>query len=203
MTGSKKCAKQQRELEVLSVQLQQKVTFRRAIQIINGESETQNALKPEFAKRFDYQMSETDKALKKALIHYLGKKPKCIRSKGTDTFSIEITTREESEKLRQMTTIMNCKTKTAESRDRKIKALIYVKEYNMSDFEGYKKGLIAQFSFQDVIEAQWIKSKNDKAKPLLRTITGPNMPNFIQLPGEQDKTRLFEYKDRPMLCQKC
>ena len=209
MAGSKECAKQQREIDLISVQLQQKVTFRRALQILEGESETQKVVQEEFVRRFDCQMSESDKkkfspwALEKAFTNYLNSKPKCIRTKGKDTFTVEISTKEDSDMMRRLTTIMNCAINTAESRDRQVRALMYVKEYSMIDFEGYKKGLLAQYGFQDVIEASWIKVKSGKAKALLVSMNGTEWPTFIELPGEQEKTRLYEYKDRPMLCQKC
>ena len=34
---------------------------------------------------------------------------------------------------------------TLQNRDRELKALVYIKEYNMIDFESFKKGLISQF----------------------------------------------------------
>ena len=29
------------------------------------------------------------------------------------------------------------------------------------------------------------------------------LPNFIRIPGEAERTKVYEYKDQPMLCKKC
>ena len=54
-----------------------------------------------------------------------------------------------------------------------------------------------------LILALWIKTKNDSSKPLLVSVSGNDLPSYIELPGEQDKTKVYEYKEKPQLCQRC
>ena len=53
------------------------------------------------------------------------------------------------------------------------------------------------------MEATWIKVKDDRTKPLLIHLSGSEMPSYIDLPGEQEKTRVYEYRERPKVCRKC
>ena len=29
------------------------------------------------------------------------------------------------------------------------------------------------------------------------------LPEFVRIPGEAERTRVYEYKDKPMMCRKC
>ena len=172
--GSKDCSKQQRECETLKIQMQQKVTFCTARQIQAGESEKELVLKEEVVRRFECSMSEADRkkfslwSLEKSIENYIGAKPRSIRAKSKETFTVKISTKVESERMKGMRTINGCKVTTTVSKDRQIRAIIYEKKYNMIEFEAYKKGLMEQFGFQDVVEASWIKVKNVNTKPLLK-----------------------------------
>ena len=35
------------------------------------------------------------------------------------------------------------------------------------------------------------------------TFKSDKLPEYIRIPGEADRTRVYEYRDRPMLCKKC
>ena len=207
--GSQECSKHQRESDLLDIQRKQKVTFKRARQIQIGESETTSTWSEDFEKRFECLFSEADRkkftpwSLEKGVESYLKRKPKSIRAKGKEGFIVEIETKTESELMKNMKEIYGYEVKTTVSKDRLRRVLLYVKEYNMMDFETYKKGLMEQFGFQDVVEATWIKTKNDSSKPLLVSVSGNDLPSYIELPGEQDKTKVYEYKERPQLCQRC
>ena len=82
-----------------------------------------------------------------------------------------------------------------------IKGLVYVYGYNLSDFEAFKRGLIKQYGLQDVIEASCIKPReNGKAKLLLLSFP-KELPKYLDIPGEVMRTKVFEYKQRPMMCR--
>ena len=56
---------------------------------------------------------------------------------------------------------------------------------------------------QEVVEPNWIKPRgNSKAKPLLLSFQR-ELPYFMDLPGEMMRTRVHEYKQRPMMCKNC
>ena len=83
------------------------------------------------------------------------------------------------------------------------KGFVYIYGYNMVDFESFKEGLTKQYGLSSVIEATWIKSKRaNSAKPLL--LTFPNeLPLYLDIPGEMMRTKVLEYKQRPLICRKC
>ena len=62
---------------------------------------------------------------------------------------------------------------------------------------------MSQFGLREVIEASWIKVKNNRTNPLLLHLKGNKIPTYLEIPGEQDKSRVYEYKYRPSMCQKC
>ena len=35
------------------------------------------------------------------------------------------------------------------------------------------------------------------------TFVNDKLPEFIRIPGEAERTKVYDYKDRPMLCKKC
>ena len=104
------------------------------------------------------------------------------------------------EKLKDLN---GCKVDIQQNVDRELKALVYMKEYNMIDFESFKKDLMSQFGLLEVIEALWIKVKYDRTKLLLLHLKGNERPIYLEIPGEQDKSRVYEYKNRLSICQKC
>lgn len=183
--------------------------MRRAQQIVSGEQENFESTTKDGSIKFDCRMSEENKrkfspwASQKSLTTYLGRKPKCIRSKGKDTFVVEVEGRDGNDKMNQLAIINDCPVEVEEGKDSFIKALVYVNEYNMSNCESYKGKLIELFNLKDVVEANWIKSKHNQTKPLLISFRGSAVPGYIDIPGEQAKTKVYEYKQKTMLCFKC
>ena len=81
--------------------------------------------------------------------------------------------------------------------------LIYVYEYDLSEFEEFKTGLMADYNMKDVQQAFWIKPRNPISKPIILTIKEKTVPEYIEIAGEQAKTKVYEYISSPMMCQKC
>jgi len=52
-------------------------------------------------------------------------------------------------------------------------------------------------------KAFWIKTKNVSATTLLMTFREKRPPKFLNILGEQSKTKVYEYFDRAMMCQNC
>ena len=69
----------------------------------------------------------------------------------------------------------------------------------MNDFEKYKQGIMNQFSPVSVEEAVWIKSKNSSDKPLILSFR-TEVPNYIDIPGETIRTKVYEFKKLPNYC---
>ena len=72
----------------------------------------------------------------------------------------------------------------------------------MMNFERFKKRWIEGYGLANVIEAPWMKKNNSKSTPLILDFRG-DIPEFIEIPGEQAETRVGEFKKMPMLCRNC
>ena len=48
-----------------------------------------------------------------------------------------------------------------------IKSLVYIYEYDMTDFEHVKKGLIETCGIQDAVQATWMTPRNHFSKPII------------------------------------
>ena len=105
--------------------------------------------------------------------------------------------------MEKLNELNGCKVDTQQNVDRELKALVYIKEYNMIDFERFKKGLMSQFGGLREVRASWIKVKDNRTKPLLLHLKGNEIPTYLEIPREQDKSKVYEYKNRPSMCQKC
>ena len=72
-----------------------------------------------------------------------------------------------------------------------------------SDFAKYSEDLKNEFKLIHVQKAFWIQTKNITATPLILTFREKEPPKFLNIIGEQSKTKVFEYFERPMMCQDC
>ena len=78
------------------------------------------------------------------------------------------------------------------------KGLTY--NYNLTDFTEFKK-LLEHHGLVNVEEPHWIKARR-QAKPLLLTVRN-EVPQFIEIPGENMWSRVYEYKEKSLMCKKC
>ena len=79
--------------------------------------------------------------------------------------------------------------------------LIYIHDYNIPDMEEYGDELKKEYNLLDVKKATWLTTKNISFTLLLLTFKEKETPIFIEIPGEQAKTEVFEYFERPMSCK--
>ena len=81
--------------------------------------------------------------------------------------------------------------------------LVFIQEYDLTDFDHFKTGLMQEYSLSDVVRASWIKPCNPLvAQPLLLTFR-QDLPEYIDIPGEQSRTKVYEYLQKPMICSQC
>ena len=84
-----------------------------------------------------------------------------------------------------------------------IKLLQCFQWFKIPDNEDYCSELKKEYTLSDVFEATWITTKNITSTPLLLTFKEKEPPRFIKIPGEQAKTKVYEYCERPTICKKC
>ena len=61
---------------------------------------------------------------------------------------------------------------------------------------------MTEYNLKDVQQATWIKPRN-LSKPVILTFKEKCLPEYIEIAGEQAKTKVYEYISSPMMCQGC
>ena len=83
------------------------------------------------------------------------------------------------------------------------KGLIYMQEYDITNIESFKAGLMRDSEVKDVILATWITPKSLESKPFLITFNRCTPPQSMKIPGEVDNLRIYDYKEKPLFCTSC
>ena len=81
--------------------------------------------------------------------------------------------------------------------------MIHIHDYNIPDIKDYGSELKKEYSLLDVQKATWITTKNITFAQLPLTFKEKEPPIFIEIPGEQAKTEVSEYYERPMSSNTC
>ena len=134
---------------------------------------------------------------------FLGDRPGKISANGRDKFIIEARNEQQSKKMTEMSTISG-KSNTAEQHRtlNRCQGIVYIYEYNIEDFDSFETGLKTLHPIKKVIRANWLKSRNEYAKPFLITFSSTNLPDMLRIPGERP-TKVYKYYNKPMLCYLC
>ena len=115
--------------------------------MISGETAFREPTGPNFPTHFNVEMSEEDRKkftpwkLEKSLQDQIGSRQVSIRCKGRfrNKLLVEVKDRQSSEKMKSLSTIDGHRVTVTESVGiNTVKALIYINEYDMSNFEAYK-----------------------------------------------------------------
>ena len=72
------------------------------------------------------------------------------------------------------------------------KGLIYIHNYNIPDIEYYGSALKKFYNPLDVQKSTWIKTKNTTSTTLLLTFKEKEPPRFIEIQGEQAKSKGYK-----------
>ena len=83
------------------------------------------------------------------------------------------------------------------------KGLIYIQEYDVTNFDTFKTGLEARYDIRDVIPATWITPKSSFSKPFLLTFNSSSPAPIIEVPGETENLKVYEYKQKRLFCTNC
>ena len=208
--GSKECERWIKEQEILKIADREKVSFVRARQKMNEDSDTQIRPIPKFPTTFDCKVPQEEKRkikpwlLEKCVAAHIDGKPISIRTKDPSTFIIEVSNKRQSKLMTSFNNINGIPAIITINTTANVqKGLIYTQGYYMNDFEAYKKGLQEQYGITDVEEAIWIKPKrNSASKPLILSFRS-ELPAYLDIPGETIRTKVYEYKKFPTHCSNC
>ena len=207
--GSKYCQRQLQENALMEIQRRHKVNFRRARQIQEGVSTSLPGGR--FTTHFNVKIKGESLKKKmnpwlveKCITNHLSEKPKNIRSKDKNTYIVEVTTFQQSRELPLLQKLNDKEVEITENQDMsQSKGLIYIYDYNLSDFESYRKNLMTLNGVTDAQKATWIKTRIADSHAVLISFRSQEPPNYVDIPGEQSYSRVYEYKKRPLHCKKC
>ena len=120
-----------------------------------------------------------------------------------DSFVIEISSEQQSNKVRTINKISNIAISMSEYFQDMSMGLLYIYEYDLVDFGEFRAGLMTAYNLKDVQQATWIKPRNLSSKLLILTFKEKCLPEYIEISGEQAKTKVYEYISSPLMCQGC
>ena len=207
--GDGECSKQQTEQKICDIQEGKRTTRRRAQRIIKQK---ECCLPPDHSTSvyFNCCIEESQKRkvtpwlLEKSITQQLNNKPKCLRTNGKNLFLVEVSNEREGSELKQLKTINGTEVTISENRNVNTrKGLTYVYEYDLSDFESCRMGMLQNPAIKYVVIATWITPRVANSKTLLITFAGTLPPEYINVAGKRQLSNIFRYKEKPMLCRKC
>ena len=135
-------------------------------------------------------------ALKSNLRQHIGEKPKTIWASRKDLFLIEVYNEKQGEVVQRITEIKKMPVKISEYNN-----AIY--QYDLEEFKEFRVGLIKEHNLHEVVQASWIRPRIAITKSLLITFKDSNIPEYLEIPGEQSRTKIYEYFSKPQICSKC
>jgi len=220
-TGDKACPAERKEREIIEIMESRKIGRSAARQMLSNQIsyETQYShntneqaifashLLVEIDNRSDNTNNETASinpfTLRREITVSIGNKPKSIRAEGKK-FSVEISTAEERMKMLNLKTICNRSCQVIEHpKYNHTKGIIYTYSLRKNDVNLLSSGLINDYPVTKVENADWIKPKSANARAYLITFIGKSCPEYVEIPGEQAKTRVYLHIPSPMRCMKC
>ena len=171
--GDRDCPKQREEEAIMSIRMQEKVSYIRAKQMMDSRCQGNTKNRKGFATHYNCVLNEIDKRrispwlLEKSVENQIGKKPRSIRSVSKTAFIIEVETEEQSMKIAEVEQLAGHAVKMEKSKISTVKGMIYIQDYDMNNFEQYRKSLMMEFGLQEVIMATWVKTREITTTPLL------------------------------------
>lgn len=217
-TGNQYCEREIKENKILQIQTEQKVGRRRAEEILNGEEIETYYTEASFTKFFTIQVTENlgnqsstniplksinPYQIKKHIQTHLGSKPGSLRCINNE-YILEVMNKQQSEKIQSMTSLLGKECKVNPSKNYgTTKAIIYTQNYGCPDLTGLKENLTKEYNITDITAATWIKPKNPRTRAFLITFSGQNIPNYINILGEETKIKVNPYIPKPAKCNNC
>ena len=137
--------------------------------------------------------------LKKHFQQILGGKPKRLRSRGKETYIVEV--ERMHKKMKKIGKIGETEVQISEHTSiNNSKGIVYGMQHDTTDFEQYKMGLLEDEKIQNVELAKLIKTQNVYAKTLLIKFQKKRIPEYLKIFGKDTKCRVYEYVEKPMRC---
>ena len=118
--------------------------------------------------------------------------------------TIQCTSEEMSNKAIEMKNLMwlAC-TAQAHKIFNRSKGLVCIKYFSMENVSSFQEDMKAKYQESEIMKARWIKPRSEDHTAWLLTFNSDTLPETINIPGEQIFTKVYPYKDKPIICRKC
>ena len=128
--------------------------------------------------------------------------PLSVTSMGRDCLLRAVRTRMQSENMSRLKKVdgKECSVEIHRSLSTS-EGIIYVKEFDITPKE-LESGL-GDYAIREIQEATWIKPFNKNSIEFIVTFNQERAPEYSRIPGEGNRTKVYEYKQRPMRCRNC
>jgi len=141
--------------------------------------------------------------LKTTIEDHCKEKVEKLTTDSQNGFSFQIKITESTEKLVHITEIddVNCKISPHKYLN-KVHGVIYIYEYEFN--EQFRKYLMNEYPFiRNVIDAKFIKPRNQQATALLINFNLDTLPYSLCIPGKRADSVVYPFHNRPMICLNC
>lgn len=210
-TGHRSCPVRQKEDKILEVQKTMKVGRSSARRLLNGESSSEGVIVQNHEEYCRYVTINMESSISGTcpfkLEHHFKSKFGISRNNlrmGKNKFIVKCINPQQYNKVLNTKTLFNVScSATPHKFFNESKGLIYLNEYNITNFEPFVAGLAAPSKVTDAVHAQWIKPKNSNCQPVLLTFDRSSPPPAIEVPGERNNVKVYDYISRPLSCVNC
>jgi len=144
-------------------------------------------------------------ALQKYLKQLTGNEAKTIVSHGVSGFLIEATNTKQADQFMNIKEIFGqeCSVENFENYNYS-RGLVYLYDYPTDESTTYHQDLMEEFPvIAKVEQASFIKSKNERATPVMLYFRAAFPPPTLDIPGEPYTVKVYHFKNKPFLCRKC
>ena len=137
------------------------------------------------------------------LASQVGGAVKSIRGSGRDSFLVTVYSKNHSDKIRCIKQIPgnNCQV-SDDILKNNFKGLVFIQNYHISHISSFTAGIDEQCRVKEVVEATWVKPRRETTQVFLISFKSDKRPEFVRIPGEAMRTRVYKYKDKPMMWRK-
>ena len=137
------------------------------------------------------------------ITNYLGEEPTSLR-RHQNEYAIQVNPNDQANKVQQLKDLKGHDCEIVECKCfNETKVVFYTYQHEFTNTEKFKEGLQEDYQITELVPAHWIKTKNMKATAFLAIFKGKDNPQYISIPGEQAKTKLYEHIPNPIRCNKC
>ena len=133
-----------------------------------------------------------------------GLKPLSVTGQNRTSFVVELRNRMQAGRVVKMTHVQSkeCNV-TPHPSSNQSRGLIYIHEFDVSDFDDFQGGLKERYNISDIQEVAFIKTRNPDTKAFIATFLQETLSQSLYIPGDRLDTRVIPFINRPMMCHKC